>query len=105
MKRFALLLLIPALLFLLLGRDALIPGRFTGAWYEAGTGEEYWFEEGLVRKDACFRGAYSFTRSSITLFVSGAEEMETVQTLWWRSGKDGEVLCTEAGDIRFRRVP
>ena len=69
MKRFALLLLIPAILLLLLGRDALMPGRFTGAWYEAGTGEEYWFEEGIIRKDELFRGAYSFTRSSITLFA------------------------------------
>ena len=105
MKRFALLLLIPAILLLLLGRDALMPGRFTGAWYEAGTGEEYWFEEGIIRKDELFRGAYSFTRSSITLFVSDAEALETVQDLLWKNGKEGEVLCTETGIVRFRRVP
>ena len=106
MKRFLPLLLIVTILTgLLLSREARVPGRFTGTWYEAGTGEAYLFEEGIIRKDDRFRGAYSFTRDTVTLFVSGVEELETVQKLRWKAGKEGDILRRESGDICFRRKP
>lgn len=107
MKRFALLLLTMMILLMLFGREALVPGRFTGIWYEEQTGLAYRFEEGIIRETEKedFRGAYSFTRDSVTLFVSGAEELDTVQTLRWRSGKEGGALYTETGELRFRRMP
>ena len=108
MKRFALVLsTLIILTAALLSRSALDPGRFTGTWYDAQTGEGYLFREGIIQKpeEEVLRGAYSFTRSSITLFLTEREGLDTVQTLRWQSGKDGEVLCTEAGEIRFRRRP
>lgn len=109
MKRFVLILLVLiVLLAVLSGRDALVPGRFTGIWYEEQTGQAFLFEEGIIRGCAepeIFRGAYSFTRSSVTLFVSGSGTLDEVQTLRWDSEKDGAVLRAENGSVCFRRVP
>ena len=108
MKRFALaLLILIMLLTFFLSRDALSPDRFTGIWYDAGTGESYLFAEGIIQRtgEEDFRGAYAFTRDSITLFVTDMEKLEQIQTLKWRFGKEGQTLRSASGEICFRRIP
>lgn len=95
-----------------LNRIAVDPGHFTGIWYAEG-GEVFCFREGIIRRlqpesEGILEGAYSFTSGSITLFVTGHEELGSVTTLYRIPGKDGDVLCTTSdgrGTVCFSRNP
>lgn len=106
-------IVVAAILLLLLaaglGRDAIVPDRFTGIWYAAGTGEAYHFREGIIQKSDAegTDGAYAFTGKTITLFVTNLETVSSVTDLYWIPNVDGDLLCTDAmgKQVVFMRKP
>ena len=85
------ILLLAAAVF---SRNAIEPGRFTGTWYLADTGETFDFREGIIQKKGgdSLDGAYAFSQDTITLFVTGQEE---VRTLYWIADADGDILSAD----------
>lgn len=92
-----------------LSRNAISPERFTGVWYSTQSTAAYDFREGIIERletSTIIDGAYSFTGSSITLFVTDLEGLDTVTTLYWISDKNGDFLCATpdgSGTIYFAR--
>lgn len=98
-RRNLFLLFLILLLTAALSRNAMVPDRFTGIWYAAPNGEAYRFREGIISRtgdpESDFRGAYGFTRDTITLFVAEQEGVSPVTTLYWIRQPDGDILSLD----------
>lgn len=93
-RRIICVVIIFILTAVMLSRNAIVPGRFTGTWYLSGNRDAYEFREGIIQKSGSnsLDGAYAFTRDTITLFVTGQGE---VRTLYWISGAQGDILSAD----------
>lgn len=85
-----------------LNAKILNPEDFTGAWYRAGDGMLYIFEDGLIEctdqeviilGDGIFSGAYSLAKDKAAIFVVDESGVGEVVELHLIHRRDGDVLC------------
>ena len=85
-----------------LNSKILEPADFTGAWYHAGDGALYIFEDGLITctdheeillGDAVFSGAYSFAKEKAAIFVVDDNGVGDVVELYLMHHPEGYILC------------
>ena len=85
-----------------LNAKILEPKDFTGAWYRAGDGMLYIFEDGIIEcadkeiivlDNAVFSGAYSFAKDKAAIFVVDDHGVGEVVELYLVHKSDGDVLC------------
>ena len=78
------------------------PADYTGAWYRAGDGILYIFEDGIIEcadkeiivlDDEVFSGAYSFAKDKAAIFVVDDSGVGEVVELYLGHTSDGDVLC------------
>lgn len=119
MKRWGLFGMILLVLcgFVLVGfRTAIMPQKYTGAWYLAENGEQFTFSEGFILhgkgQDADHTyettGAYIFCKDYMLLFSQSVKGLENVTRLYLVPGSRGDTLCEYAdgnGKTYFFREP
>lgn len=85
-----------------LNAKILDPKDFTGAWYRAGDGMLYIFEDGIIEcsdkeiivlDNAVFSGAYCFAKDKAAIFVADDNGAGEVIELYLVHGLDGDILC------------
>ena len=85
-----------------LNAKILEPTDFTGAWYRAGDGMLYIFEDGIIEcadkeiivlDNAVFSGAYSFAKDKAAIFVVDDNGVGEVVELRLIHGHNGDMLC------------
>ena len=85
-----------------LNAKILEPKDFTGAWYRAGDGMLYIFEDGIIEcadkeiivlDNAVFSGAYSFAKDKAAIFVVDDHGVGEVVELYLVHKSDGDILC------------
>ena len=85
-----------------LNAKILEPKDFTGAWYRAGDGVLYIFEDGIIEcadkeiiilKDTVFSGAYSFAKDKAAIFVVDDNGVGDIVELRLIHRLTGDVLC------------
>ena len=112
MKRYA-IWIIPLICLLIFSFNctALAPERFTGFWYSSTDAKLYHFQDGIIEQilpctTPYIDGAYCFTRNTITLYVTGIDDINNVKTLYWVSETDGDTLCADpkADTVYFSRT-
>lgn len=111
MKRFIFLCIAIILLILICGfsQTALDPQDYSGKWYSSADQKVYLFQEGLIygpSKTTALCGAYSYSRNSIYLFVTGMEGLEQEKALFLVKNRDGSFLCESpdgSGKLYFIR--
>ena len=78
------------------------PADYTGAWYRAGDGVLYIFEDGIIEcvdkeiivlDNAVFSGAYSFAKDKAAIFVVDDQGVGEVIELYLVHKSDGDILC------------
>ena len=78
------------------------PADYTGAWYRAGDGMLYIFEDGIIEcadkeiivlDNAVFSGAYSFAKNKAAIFVVDDHGVGEVVELYLVHKSDGDILC------------
>ena len=78
------------------------PADYTGAWYRAGDGVLYIFEDGIIEcvdkeiivlDNAVFSGAYSFAKAKAAIFVVDDRGVGEVVELRLIHGHNGDMLC------------
>ena len=78
------------------------PADYTGAWYRAGDGILYIFEDGIIEcadkeiivlDNAVFSGAYSFAKDKAAIFVVDDNGVGEVVELRLIHGHNGDMLC------------
>ena len=90
-----------------LNRKLLKPEDFTGAWYHAGDGALYTFEDGIITctdheeillGDTIFSGAYSFAKEKAAIFVVDDNGVGDVVELYLVHHPDGDILWERIGE-------
>ena len=85
-----------------LNAKILEPKDFTGAWYRAGDGMLYIFEDGIIEcadkeiivlDNAVFSGAYSFAKDKAAIFVVDDHGVGEVVELYLIHDHKGDMLC------------
>ena len=78
------------------------PADYTGAWYRAGDGVLYIFEDGIIEcvdkeiivlDNAVFSGAYSFAKAKAAIFVVDDRGVGEVVELRLIHDHNGDMLC------------
>ena len=78
------------------------PADYTGAWYRAGDGVLYIFEDGIIEcvdkeiivlDNAVFSGAYSFAKDKAAIFVVDDHGVGEVVELYLIHDYNGDMLC------------
>ena len=78
------------------------PADYTGAWYRAGDGVLYIFEDGIIEcvdkeiivlDNAVFSGAYSFAKAKAAIFVVDDRGVGEVVELCLIHDHNGDMLC------------
>lgn len=116
MKRWLILgVVLAVLIFAALNVKIMEPADFTGAWYSAGDGSLYIFQDGWIEcpdyeimllNQRVFSGAYSFSRNQAAVFLVDEQGVSEVLQLYLVHRKDGDVLCETkdgTGTILFFR--
>ena len=78
------------------------PSEYTGAWYRAGDGILYLFEDGIIEcadkeiivlDNAVFSGAYSYAKDKAAIFVVDESGVGEVVELYLVHKSEGDMLC------------
>ena len=78
------------------------PSEYTGAWYRAGDGILYLFEDGIIEcadkeiivlDNAVFSGAYSYAKDKAAIFVVDDRGVGEVVELYLVHKSEGDMLC------------
>ena len=78
------------------------PSEYTGAWYRAGDGILYLFEDGIIEcadkeiivlDNAVFSGAYSYAKDKAAIFVVDESGVGAVVELYLVHKSEGDMLC------------
>ena len=78
------------------------PADYTGAWYRAGDGMLYIFEDGIIEcadkeiivlDNAVFSGAYTFAKDKAAIFVVDDNGVGEVVELYLIHDHKGDMLC------------
>jgi len=85
-----------------LGSTAVDPNHFTGQWYYSGDQSIYLFQEGLIFSSTnaellshvdSFKGAYTYCKDAVFLFVEDIDGLETEKLLYLLHSGDCSFLC------------
>ena len=86
------------------------PADYTGAWYRAGDGILYIFEDGIIEcadkeiivlDNTVFSGAYSFAKDKAAIFVVDDRGVGEVVELYLVHKSDGDILCESKDGIEI----
>ena len=86
------------------------PADYTGAWYRAGDGILYIFEDGIIEcadkeiivlDNAVFSGAYSYAKDKAAIFVVDDRGVGEVVELYLVHKSDGDILCESKDGIEI----
>ena len=78
------------------------PADYTGAWYRAGDGILYLFEDGIIEcadkeiivlENGVFSGAYSYAKNKAAIFVVDDRGVGEVVELYLVHKSEGDMLC------------
>ena len=78
------------------------PSEYTGAWYRAGDGILYLFEDGIIEcadkeiivlDNAVFSGAYSYAKDKAAIFVVDDRGVGEVVEIYLVHKSEGDMLC------------
>ena len=86
------------------------PADYTGAWYRAGDGMLYIFDDGIIEcadkeiivlDNAVFSGAYSYAKDKAAIFVVDDNGVREVVELHLVHKPDGDILCETRDGIEI----
>ena len=86
------------------------PADYTGAWYRAGDGILYIFEDGIIEcadkeiivlDNAVFSGAYSYAKDKAAIFIVDDHGVGEVVELHLVRKSDGDILCKSKDGIEI----
>ena len=86
------------------------PADYTGAWYRAGDGMLYIFDDGIIEcvdeeiivlDNAVFNGAYSYAKDKAAIFVVDDHGVGEVVELHLVHKSDGDILCESKDGIEI----
>lgn len=101
---------IAALIYIALNCKIVDPADYTGAWYRAGDGILYIFEDGIIEcadkeiivlDNAVFSGAYSYAKDKAAIFIVDDHGVGEVIELHLVRKSDGDILCESKDGIEI----